>query len=75
MKAVGWAISPLLKATGLLKTPSTKTPFVPRPATRDDARTDAERRLELARRRGGAADIVAGPAAEAPAGGKTTLGS
>lgn len=42
--------------------------------TRDDARAETERRDELRRRRGGAADMVAGFGAEAGAGGKTTLG-
>lgn len=41
---------------------------LPRPATRDDAAVLAERDAELARRRGAAADRVAGASGE-PAGG------
>jgi hypothetical protein len=44
--------------------------------TRDDAQDAADKQRELARRRGGAADMVTGAyGAEAGAGGKTTLGS
>lgn len=76
MKAIGWAVSPLLSALGVFKSKSPKIPGpVPVP-TRDDARTEADQRTELARRRGGAADVVTGAyGAEAGPGGKTTLGS
>lgn len=76
MKALGFLVSPLLSAIGVFKP---KTPKIPSPTpipTRDDARDAADRATELARRRGGAADIVTGAyGAEAGAGGKTTLGS
>lgn len=77
MKAVGAVFSPLLSAVGLFKKPKVPKAMAPQPiATRDDARSEAERRLELARRRGGAADMATGAyGAEAPAGGKSTLGS
>lgn len=76
MKAVKWAVSPLLAATGMLNGPSKKALPAPLPtATRDDARSEAELRGELARRRGGAADIVAGLGAEGGGGGKVSLGT
>jgi hypothetical protein len=69
---------PILKSIfGKKKPKQQETIPAPLPtATRDDAQSEAEKRLELARRRGGAADIVTGAyGAEAPAGGKTVLGS
>lgn len=61
MKALGFGQKPLVS---------------PLPATRDDARMRADQFAELARRRGGAADILRSPLGmEAPAGGKATLGS
>lgn len=78
MKVAKFLFSPLLSVVGALtKKPKPQVQPAPLPTpTRDDARSEAERRLELARRRGGAADIVTGAyGAEAPAGGKTTLGS
>ena len=80
MKAVGWLVSPLLKATGIIKTPKKAAQPVPLPtANRDDARAAAERDDELRRRRGGAADIVAGGLGGGDASGNTigklTLGS
>lgn len=75
MKIIGMVASPLLSLFGgLLKKP--KMPVAqPTPIpNRDDAAANA--RTELARRRGGAADMVTGAfGAPAPAGGKTTLGS
>jgi hypothetical protein len=63
----------LLKS--LFKGPK-KPPGPQQPVQRDDARDAALRNDELLRRRGGAADIVTGAyGAEAPPGGKTTLGS
>jgi hypothetical protein len=52
-----------------------KIPSQPRPAVRDDVIGQMNQADELARRRGGAADIVAGMAGGAPSGGKVTLGS
>ncbi|MEA3053549.1 MAG: hypothetical protein QOG72_2452 [Sphingomonadales bacterium] len=76
MKALKWAASPLLAATGMLDGPKKKALPAPLPTpTRDDARAELDQRDALRRRRGGAADIVAGLGAEAGAGGKTTLGS
>jgi hypothetical protein len=76
MKAIGWVVSPLLSALGVFKGPKMKAPGPNKIPTRDDARDQADRVTELARRRGGAADIVTGAyGAEAGAGGKTTLGS
>jgi len=52
-----------------------KVPAAPRPAVRDDVADSIAQRDALMRRRGGAADIVAGMMGEAPVGGKVTLGS
>lgn len=61
MKALGFKTKPLV---------------TPIPATRDAARMRADQFAELARRRGGAADIIGSPLGmEAPAGGKVQLGS
>jgi hypothetical protein len=79
MKFAKFLFSPILAIAGVGK--SSKKPAAQQPAplptaTRDDAQTEVERRLELARRRGGAADVLTGSnGAEAGAGGKTTLGS
>lgn len=81
MKFAKFLFSPILTIGSALfgGKKSTPTPVQPAPlptATRDDARSEAEKRNELARRRGGAADIVTGSyGAATPAGGKTTLGS
>jgi hypothetical protein len=76
MKAAKWLVSPLLAATGVLDGPKKQALPAPLPtATRDDARAEADRGDALRRRRGGAADIVAGYGAEAGPGGKATLGS
>lgn len=65
----------LKKAFGGSKKPTPQPAPLPTP-TRDDAAAEADRRLELARRRGGAADVLTGAyGAEATAGAKTTLGS
>lgn len=51
-----------------------KTPALPAPVTRDEAREDAEREQEMARRRGASANIVAGSGA--PGGlGRLVVGS
>ena len=56
----------------LLKKP--KTPALPAPVTRDEARDEAEREQEMARRRGASANIVAGSGA--PGGlGRLVIGS
>jgi hypothetical protein len=52
-----------------------KVPHQPGPVLRDDVIGDIARQDALMRRRGGAADIVAGMTGEGPAGGKVTLGS
>jgi hypothetical protein len=79
MKAVKFLFSPLLAIGSALSGGKKSTPQQPAPLptpTRDDAAADADKRLELARRRGGAADILTGSyGAEAGQGGKTTLGS
>lgn len=75
MRLASFAFSPLLAAIGLTR------PKVPKPGqqpipTRDDARAAIDANDELARRRGGAADILSGArGVEAPPGGKATLGS
>lgn len=75
MKIIGMVASPLLSALGLFKQ---KSPHVPQPSpipTRDDAMDAANKATDLARRRGGAADMVTGAyGAEAGPGAKTTLG-
>lgn len=77
MKILPYAIGGLLGGTllkSLFKKPH--SPPTQQPVTREDARDAALRNDELLRRRGGAADIVTGAyGAEAPPGGKTTLGS
>lgn len=74
----GWLemVGKALGALGLIKKPKKTAAPVPLPAvTRDDARAEADRRDELRRRRGGAADLVTGAGgAEAGATGKTVLG-
>lgn len=75
MKAVGTILSPLGKAVGLIKTGGRKPKALPQ-ATRNDEIVNRETLDELARRRGGAADILTGTTgAEAPmTGGKSVLG-
>lgn len=77
MKLLPFAIGGLgggMLLKSLFKKP--KPPAVQQPVTRDDARDAALRNDELLRRRGGAADIVTGAyGAEAPPGGKVSLGS
>jgi len=77
MQAAAWLVSPLLAATGLIGKKKKEEAARPLPiASRDTAREEADRRDELRRRRGGAADIVTGAmGAEAGAGGKQSLGS
>jgi hypothetical protein len=76
MKVLKFAVSPLLAvAGGLLKKKSKDAPTALPPVTRDSVRELADKRDELRRRRGGAADIVAGWGAEPAAVGKATLGS
>lgn len=77
MNILPYAVGGLLGGTLLKKLfKSPKTPAMPGPVQRDDAREAAGRRDELLRRRGGAADVVTGSyGAPAPQGGKVTLGS
>ncbi|MHB9878289.1 hypothetical protein ACSMXM_01290 [Pacificimonas sp. ICDLI1SI03] len=78
MDVPGKILTPVLKLTGLVKTPR-KPPSPLSSPTRDDARIDAMDRDELRKRRGGAADLIAGAGgggeASASAVGKATLGS
>lgn len=78
MQYAPYAVGGLLGGT-LLKALFKKPKATPQPAppTRDDARDKAARELELAKRRGGAADIVTGPYGAEPSAssiGKTSLG-
>lgn len=74
MKAITGALSAPLKLIGLVP----KYPKLPKPtpvAQRDDAEAAMAQEDELARRRGGAADVITGAGgAEAAAGGKSLLG-
>jgi len=79
MKAAKFVASPLLGAVHVGKKLFAKPKAgaaVPGVARRDTIRDQLDRELALLRRRGGAADIVTGAyGAEAPPGGKITLGS
>lgn len=74
MKAIASGLRAPLKALGLIpKIP--KPPLPLQPVTRDDARDRATRDDELARRRGGLADVITGAGgAEAGRTGKVMLG-
>lgn len=77
-KVLPYAIGGLLGGT-LLKKMFKKPKVTPQPGppTRDEAREEALKRDALARRRGGAADMVSGPYGGEPASssiGKTSLG-
>lgn len=75
MKALPYAIGGLVGGTLLKKLfKKPKVGAQPGPVTRDEARDEALKRDELARRRGGAADMVTGPYGAEPAGGKVVLG-
>lgn len=75
MKILKFAFFPLVKVIGALtKTPKPGEPA--RPVDRDDAQREADKRRELAGRRGGAADILTGGlGSEAGSGASATLGS
>jgi hypothetical protein len=76
MAIVGKLLSAPLKALGLISTPG--KPPAPLPTvTRDDASAQIQANDELARRKGGAADILNGATGAEPVltGGKLTLGS
>lgn len=80
MQALGkfaqYGLAPLLSGIGLLTTKAPKMPDPPKVATRDDARDLIAAQDKLARRRGGAADILTGVAGgEAAPGARDTLGS
>lgn len=76
MKVVGMLFSPIIKSVfgAIFKKPKPGEPA--RPIERDDAQVEADKRRELASRRGGAADILTGDlGASAGPGAKTNLGS
>lgn len=78
LKPIGKALGSILKAVGIISTPSKKNLNAPLPmAQRDDAAALQASQDELRRRRGAAADIITGSAgAGAPlTGGKLILGS
>jgi hypothetical protein len=76
MKAVGTVLSPLGKALGIFGGGPGKKPRALPQVTRDESIINRDRLDELARRRGGAADVLTGTTgAEAPmAAGKAVLG-
>jgi hypothetical protein len=81
MKTVGAVLGAPFKLLGIIPSGKSSTPALPAPLptpTRDDASAAVSASDALARRRGGAADILTGRGGlEAAAGstGKTTLGS
>jgi hypothetical protein len=74
MKAVGALISPVASALGLFKKPKINSPLPA--ATRDDTLRAIGQEDALAKRRGGAADILtgAGGAEAGPSSAKDLLG-
>lgn len=76
LKPIGKALGSVLKAVGIVSTPG-KPPSPLASVTRDDAAAQIAAQDELARRKGGAADILTGASGAEPvlSGGKLTLGS